>query len=87
VNADNEYKGKVVVAQGRVGTIGKNLIDTPYVTLDEDQLGIGSVQCFFNDSSNSQLAKLRPGQSLFIKGTVDGKTLITVEISDCTILD
>ena len=87
VNADNEYKGKVIVVHGRVGTIGKNLINTPYVTLDEDQLGIGSVQCFFGDSSNAQLAKLRPGQSLFIKGSVDGKSIITVEMSDCTILD
>ena len=87
VNADNQYKGKVVVVQGRVGTIGKNVINMPYVTLDEDQLGIGSIHCFFDKASNAQLAKLRPGQTIFIRGTVDGLSMLSVDLNDCTILD
>jgi hypothetical protein len=86
VNADNEYKGKVVVVQGRIGTIAKDITDTSYVTLDESELSIGSIQCFFDDSSNVRLAKLSPGESIYIKGTVDGK-MMNVLIKHSRILE
>lgn len=86
ISADNQFKGKVIVVRGRVGSIGKNLLNAPYVTLDDDASGIGSVQCFFEKSDEPKLAKLRPGQTLYIKGTVDGK-MISVELSDSIILE
>jgi hypothetical protein len=86
VSADNEYKGKVVVVHGRVGTIAKDIIDTSYVILDAGESSIGSIQCFFDDSSNARLAKLSPGQSVYIKGTVNGK-MMNVLLKDCIILE
>lgn len=86
ISADSQFKGKVIAVRGRVGSIGKNLIGMPYVSLDDDQLGIASVQCFFEKSDEPRLAKLQPGQVLYIKGTIDGK-MISVELSDAVILE
>ncbi len=86
ISADNQFKGKVIVVTGRIGSIAKDILDNPYVTLDEDQIGIGSVQCFFDDSDQPQMAQLSPGQRVYIKGRVDEK-FITVHLKDAKILE
>jgi tRNA_anti-like len=86
VSADARFKGNTVVVRGRVGRIAKDILDTPYITLDEPELDLGSVQCFFKESEESRLAALSPGQDIYVRGTVDGK-MMNVLLKNCTVLD
>ena len=68
VKADLEYKDKIFVITGVVGGIGKDILDTPYITLGKDgDYAIASVQCMF-DKNGEVLAALNEGESVKIKG-------------------
>lgn len=81
--ADDKYKDKVLAVSGTVDSIGKDITDTPYVTLQAngDLLGI---QCMFDNQYKEQLSKLHKGQQIQIHGTCKGKTL-NVLLADCTL--
>tara|TARA_B100000809_G_scaffold219291_1_gene226414 strand:+ start:420 stop:866 length:447 start_codon:yes stop_codon:yes gene_type:complete len=72
VSADEKYKGKAVLVSGTIENIGKDLLDTMYVSLKTDNPIIG-VQCMFSDEHKSQLANAAKGQRVTIKGKCDGK--------------
>jgi hypothetical protein len=72
VAADQMYKGRKLLVQGRIGKIGKDVIDTPYLTLDEEENGFRGVQAFFSKSDIPELAQLRKGQIVEVVGTCDG---------------
>jgi hypothetical protein len=72
VAADQMYKGKRLAVTGRVGKIGKDILDSPYLILDEGEFGLGGVQAFFSDSDLPELAKLTKGQTVQVVGTCDG---------------
>jgi hypothetical protein len=72
VNADEKYKGKTLVVSGRIGKIGKDLLDTMYVELKSANPIFG-VQCMFADKHKSQLAKAAKGRQVTIRGKCDGK--------------
>lgn len=89
VNADNLYKKKAVCVTGTVFEIGKDLLtDTPFIALKaEDDLGIYSVQCFFQDSSeHGKVASVKDGDKVTITGKCTGKS-INVMLRDCTIIE
>lgn len=74
VAADERYKGRLLAVSGTVDTIGKDILDSMYVTLSSgEQYSITTVQCFFDDSSKSQLSGLSKGQQVTIVGVCDGK--------------
>ncbi len=62
VEADDKYKNKVIVVEGVIDTIGKDILRTPYVVLK----GSGSfgVQCMFDYSAltQSSLKSLKRGE-------------------------
>ena len=82
VSADDKYKDKLLAVSGTVDSIGKDITDTPYITLSAsgDLLG---VQCMFDDQYKGSLAQLQKGQHVTIHGTCKGKTL-NVLLADCT---
>lgn len=82
VAADEKYKGKVLIVTGTIEDIGKDIVDTMYVTLKTDN-AIMSVQCKFADEHKSQLANAAEGQQVTIKGKCDGK-LGNVLLRGCT---
>lgn len=82
VAADEKYKGKVLVVTGTIEDIGKDFVDTMYVTLRTDN-GIMSVQCRFDDEHKFQLANTTKGQQVTLKGKCDGK-FGNVLLSDCS---
>lgn len=84
VAADAQYKGKLVEVSGTVNTIGKDILDTPYVSLQTDQYSIVGVQCMFDKNSEQQLINLSKGQSISLQGEVSGK-LMNVIIRGCSI--
>jgi hypothetical protein len=84
IAADDKYKNKVLIVQGIVENIGKDILDTPYVTLATDN-ALGSVQCMFADDHKGELAELQKGQAISIKGRCGGKALLNVLLRGCCI--
>ena len=80
VAADGAYKGKLLAVSGTVHNVGKDILGTPYVALD-DAL---QVQCMFSPDQKAELADLRPGQSVVVEGKCDG-FLIEVILRDCRV--
>lgn len=81
VAADLKYKGQRISVFGTIESIGKDILDTPYVSLETGEFG--SVQCMFPKSSESVLASLSKGKQITIKGTCAGK-LMNVILRDCS---
>jgi hypothetical protein len=84
VNADNLFKGREIVVRGTVGRIAKEILGRPYIILSEQPSGLGSVQCVFK-SEETRLAALLPGNIVYVRGTVVGKTM-NVVLASCTLL-
>jgi len=74
VAADEKYKGQFIIVSGTIDTIAKDIMDTMYITLDNDA-GIGQIQCMFSDAHKSQLANAKKGQSVRVKGKCSGKMM------------
>jgi hypothetical protein len=84
VSADNEFKGQHVRTTGTVGTISKDILDKPYVTVGTgDRFELPPVvQCMLSDAGKA--AQLSPGQKVTVTGTVRGK-MMNVLLDDCEI--
>ncbi|MEJ1396380.1 MAG: hypothetical protein RPU52_02465 [Candidatus Sedimenticola sp. (ex Thyasira tokunagai)] len=72
VAADLRYKGKLVALKGKVRSIGKDIFDDIYVTLETTNK-IMSIQCFFHDRDAETIADLNKGDYIHMEGTVTGK--------------
>ncbi|MCL2831441.1 MAG: hypothetical protein FWD77_12015 [Betaproteobacteria bacterium] len=71
VAADSKFKGKIVEITGKVESIGKDITDDQYISIDAGD-PIRSVQCYFQESASSELAQVSKGQRITIRGKVDG---------------
>jgi len=77
VSADQKYKGKQLEVTGEINDIGKDIIDSIYITLKTDDI-LGSVQVYFSDKDADSVAKFTKGQKVTIVGKGSGKTLTNV---------
>lgn len=85
IAADEKYKGKILLVSGTIDDIGKDLMDSIYVSLsDGEEFSFSGVQCFFSDSQTSVAAKLKKGQTITIKGKCDG-LMGNVLLNGCTV--
>ena len=85
VAADAKYKGKFVRVTGVVDTIGKDIVDSMYVTLSTGELFV-NVQCMLEDSEFEKAATLSKGSSVSLVGKVNGSSLgLGVLIRKCVI--
>jgi hypothetical protein len=74
VSADQAYKGRWLEVRGTVDKVGKDLLDTMYVTLKSgQQFDFVSVQCFFDKEWENALASVKPNYIYKIRGQCDGK--------------
>lgn len=86
VAADAKYKGQTVEITGTVDTIGKDILDTPYIALATTQYAIiDRIQCMFSKSDEPQLAAVTKGQSITLRGEVTGK-IGNVIVNGCSIV-
>ncbi len=85
VAADAKYKGNLVEVTGVIGSIGKDILNNPYVTLNTGEYSLPSVQCMFSQADESKLTSLSSGQRITLEGTVSGETLTLVEVDGCTV--
>lgn len=84
IAADNRYKGKLLEVSGKVDNVGKDLLDTPYLTLEVGKFQIMGVQAFFDDDSLPKLANLSKGQGVTLQCRCDGK-FGNVMLKDCAL--
>lgn len=87
VAADAKYKDKKVEITGTISSIGKDLMDTPYVVLVVSPNNpVFSVQCMFDKSEQSKLASLSKDSKIVLSGKVSSK-LGNVIVRDCSIVE
>jgi len=87
VSADAKYKGKEFEISGVVETIGKDIMDTPYIALESYEYAIvDKVQCMFNKGSEAELATVSKGQKITLKGEISGK-LGNILVKRCEIVN
>lgn len=83
IAADELYKDKILEVSGIIDSIGKDIMDSMYVTLKTDNI-IGSVQCMLANSEISKAVNLKKGSSILVKGKNSG-LLMNVILRNCTI--
>ncbi len=84
VAADAQYKGRIVDVSGTINSIGKDILDTPYVALTTNEY-YSVVQCMFSKSDQAQLASLAKDTKITLRGRVSGK-LGNIIVRDCSIV-
>lgn len=86
VAADAQYKGKLLRISGTIDNIGKDILDTPYVSLTGGSKAmIFGIQCMFDKSDQAQLAGLVQDARITLQGRGKGK-LGNVLVEDCSIV-
>lgn len=83
VAADEQYKGKKIAVTGTIGSIGKDVLDNPYVSLKVGYMQ--SVNCYFSDKNNKIISQLLKGEKVTIIGTCKGLSLSYVVMRNCSI--
>ncbi len=86
VAADIKFKGQMVSVSGEVRSIGKDLMDQPYVSIRPgDQFAVRGVQCFFASTDAHRLARMRKGDTVTLMGKCGG-LMVNVLLKDCQIV-
>ncbi|MFA5048818.1 MAG: hypothetical protein WC516_07365 [Patescibacteria group bacterium] len=85
VAADEMYKGKTVEMSGTIKDINKDIMNTPYITLESGNV-VWSVQCMFEKSNTEKLVSLSQNQKITVTGVVSGK-LGNVLVKECSIVE
>jgi hypothetical protein len=86
VAADRRFKGELVAVRGRIRNVGRDLLNTPYVSLTTgEKLSFRGVQCFFAEADADNLVHLRKGETVTILGTCDG-LMGNVLLKDCAVV-
>lgn len=83
VNAEFKYDGKDITVTGQITQIGSSAFGTPFVVLGGNS-GIGGIQCYFNLKEKHQIATLRNGEFIDVRGVYYG-TDINVLMDGCVI--
>lgn len=87
VSADAMYKGKLVEITGLVDNIGKDILDTPYISLTNgQQYSFEFIQCVFMKTQEADLINVKKGQSIKLTGRVSGK-LGNIIVRECNIIN
>lgn len=81
VAADEKYKGKKLAIIGTIGSIGKDIMDDPYISFKDNYLG--AVTCYFSKEDNNEISKLRKEDRITIVGQCEGLTLTNVILKNC----
>jgi hypothetical protein len=85
VSADAKFKNKTLEVNGTINAIGKDILDTPYITLQGGSNMFLGLQCMFSKSDQSSLINLKKSQKITVRGEVSGK-LGNVLLNDCSVV-
>lgn len=84
IAADEKYKDKLIQVTGKIDDIFREVMGHPYVTFEVDKY-FGHVQAVFDKDEEKNIAKLKKGQTITVRGRCKGKT-INVLLDDCIII-
>lgn len=85
ISADAKYKDKRVGVAGRIGSISKDVMGSPFITIGGGgEMEVVQAQCAFADEAMGELATLTKGQAIGVVCTCDG-LLMNVQLKDCVI--
>jgi len=84
VNADQRYKGRVLDVTGAIDEIGKDFLDTPYVSM-RGYSRSDHVQGLFPKAAASALSGLSREEHITMRCEVRGKILLNVVLKDCVL--
>ena len=84
VSADSKYKGKTVKVTGIVKDIGKDILDSAYITLgDGKDITWDYAQCYFkNKDEVAKIENIQKGDTVTLIGKVDSY-LLSLTINKC----
>lgn len=81
ISGDGKYKDKVISVSGEV-----TMVDKPFGHPMVNLFGGGpTVDCTFDTSQESSLAKIKAGQNVTIKGRCTGESLSSPQLEDCVL--
>lgn len=83
VAADAKYKDKRLKVTGIIDSIGKDILDDPYVTLEGMPNRLFGVQCMFSKSKEQELINLKKGQEITLTGKMSGEMIGNVVLREC----
>jgi len=83
IKADDMYKNKILEVSGSVSSIGKDIMDNPYVVLKTSDL-LGGIQCMLTDEEKSKAGKLSKGNLITVVGKNTGK-MMNILLDECSI--
>lgn len=90
VAADEKYKNKWLEVSGKITEFGKDVLtDEPYVELSsgKNDMDLTSVKCTFRDEHASDIAKMKKGQKVTVRGQCAGMTIkISVDLHYCQLV-
>lgn len=89
IAAESELVGVTIEVSGKIDSIDSSLWGGDYyVKLASDSWGLYGVYCYFDDENVGELASLKAGQKIVIRGVCSGSTSITndPELQDCEIV-
>jgi TM2 domain-containing membrane protein YozV len=78
IAADQQYKGRRLVVAGTVEKIGKDILDTPYLSLEGGTGHLFGVQAMFPKSAQDQLAEQSIGAAVKVRCQIDGKLVVVI---------
>lgn len=85
VAADQAYKGKPVVVLGRVTSIAKDILDTPYLILSDNPDGLFGVQVMFERRGSTGLEAVTKGQLVKVRCQTTDGLLMNVILRGCSL--
>lgn len=83
IAGDKKYGDKVILINGRIDSIGKDITEDPYITFYRGEYEINNVRCMFSDEN--ELLDLSEGDRVKVKGRVSGESIGNVIVRECTL--
>lgn len=84
VAADNLYDGKKLRITGVIESIGKDILDDVYITIDAGDYN--EIQCYFeNEKEIEKVAALKTGDEITLVGECSGISILNVIMRNCEI--
>lgn len=84
IAADNLYEDQVLQVSGIIDSIGKDILDDPYVSIKAGNM-LGSIQCMLDSSAVADAGSLTAGSSITMQGEKPSY-LFNVLLRNCTII-
>lgn len=88
LKAEKAYQGKLILVQGNIDSLGKDILDDVYISLsDGEKYSLNSVRCTITDEEEiDKAAELSKGDEIYIVGVVDDYLMLSVNLEKCYIV-